>query len=100
MAGPGKGTGSPPPLFLDQTEAQMTKKSLGGDPSPHIPPTSPPPYLKVWIRHCIKLTLVNTTANIYVILIGATERSRFMVKKPDHVTVSDVNLNYTIHCST
>ena len=48
----------PPPLFLDQTEAQRAEKEFFWRPGPplsqglnfHPPP--PPPYLKVWIRHC------------------------------------------------
>ena len=49
VADPGEGP-SPPPIFLDQTEAQRAQKSLwrGGD---HLPPLSkvlddlpPPPY--------------------------------------------------------
>ena len=43
VADPGEGPGgaSPPsPLFLDQTEARRAEKDR-------------PPYLKVWIRHCI-----------------------------------------------
>ena len=49
------GTCSPPPLFLDQTEAQKAKKKFFGDHPP--PPLSKglddraPTYLKVWIQH-------------------------------------------------
>ena len=57
---PGKGPrGVRAPLFLDQTEAQKTKKIFLETP-PFLrvwmtpPPPSPSPYLKVWIRHCIK----------------------------------------------
>ena len=45
----------PPPLFLDQTEARRAEKIFSGD----HPPLSQglddraPPYLKVWIRHCM-----------------------------------------------
>ena len=57
MADPGKGPGgpAPPPLFLDQTEAQKAKKNFFGDHPP--PPLSKglddraPTYLKVWIQH-------------------------------------------------
>ena len=35
--------GAPPPLFLDQTEAQRAAKIFLGDPPP------PPPYLRVWM---------------------------------------------------
>ena len=44
-----------PHLFLDQAEARRAKKNLFGD----RPPLSQglddqaPPYLKVWIRHCM-----------------------------------------------
>ena len=43
----------PPPLFLDQTEAQRAKKLFFWRPA--FPPPQPPPsrrYLKVWIQHC------------------------------------------------
>ena len=42
-ADPGEGPG---PLFVDQTEAQRADRSLP-------PPSPPPPYLRVWIRHCL-----------------------------------------------
>ena len=55
------GAHPPPPLFLDQTEAQRAKKILLGDRAPPLPPppylrvwmTGPPAYLNVWIRHWI-----------------------------------------------
>ena len=40
MVDPGKGNGEPAPSFLDQTEAQMAKKSLGGDLLPTSAPLS------------------------------------------------------------
>ena len=43
MADPGEGA----PLFLDQTKAQMAEKIF-------LESAPPPPYLKVWIRHCSK----------------------------------------------
>ena len=45
----------PPPLFLDQTEAQRAEQIFFGDcpPLPGRPPPPPPPYLKVWIWHCL-----------------------------------------------
>ena len=44
--GPGGPAASPPPLFLDQTEARRAENFLEtAPPPPH------PPYLKVWIRH-------------------------------------------------
>ena len=46
VADPGEGPS--PPLFLDQTEGRRTQKIFLGD-RPSLPP---PPYLKVWIRHC------------------------------------------------
>ena len=44
---------APPPLFLDQTEAQRAEQIFFGDcpPPPGRPPS--PPYLKVWIRQCL-----------------------------------------------
>ena len=46
----------PPPLFLDQTEAQRAEKNFWGRPGPPLSQGlnyhPPPPYLKVWIRHC------------------------------------------------
>ena len=48
----GRGPGGPaplPPLFLDQSEAQVAEK-FWGETAPPPPPT---PYLKVWIRHRI-----------------------------------------------
>ena len=60
MADLGKGAGEPvPPLFLDQTEAQRAEKdflrslSLTQGLNDHLPP-----YLPVWIRHCM-IMLVN-----------------------------------------
>ena len=55
MADRGEGLGAPESLlFLDQTEAWRAEKNGGGNP-PHvrISMTGPPPYLKVWIWHCI-----------------------------------------------
>ena len=46
---------SPPPLFLDQTKApRAEKKAFKTAPSPLSQGLDdrPPPYLKVWIRHC------------------------------------------------
>ena len=48
----GRGPGGPsphppPPLFLDQTEAQRAEKKTFGDLSPS---SQGPRYLKVWIR--------------------------------------------------
>ena len=67
----GRTRGAGPPLFLDQNEAPRVKKFWGGD---HRPPLSkgmddsppPPPYLKVWIRHCdisyyVKIKLAKLT---------------------------------------
>ena len=36
----------PPPLFLDQTEVRRAEKMFLGPP--------PPPFLKVWVRHCVQ----------------------------------------------
>ena len=53
VADPGEPT--PPPPFLDQTEAQRAKKYIiEKSPPPHLriwmtAPSPPPPYLKVWI---------------------------------------------------
>ena len=49
--------GPGPPLFLDQTEARRAKKIFLEDPPP--PPSQSLddrvlPYLKVWIRHCMR----------------------------------------------
>ena len=38
------GPSPPPPLFLDETEAQRAKKIFEDQ--------APPPYLKAWILHC------------------------------------------------
>ena len=48
-----RGAGSP--LFLDQTEAQRAKKISLETPSPLSQGLDDraPPYLKVWIRHCM-----------------------------------------------
>ena len=40
IQGRGQGDLPPPPLFLDQTEAQGAEKNFFGDP---------PPYLRVWM---------------------------------------------------
>ena len=52
----GRARGTPPPLFLDQTETRMAERNWGGQPPPPyirvwmtVPP--PPPYLEVWIWH-------------------------------------------------
>ena len=48
-----------PIFFLDQTEAQRAKKIIfeTAPPPPHlsqgVDDQAAPPYLKVWIRHCI-----------------------------------------------
>ena len=60
---PGEGPGGPappPPLVLDQTEAQRAEKNFLETPFPAPPPPPPlskglddraPTYLKVWIQH-------------------------------------------------
>ena len=59
MADPGDGPGgpAPPPLFLDQTEAQRAEKIfLGHRPAPlsqGLDDPPPPLYLKVWFRRCL-----------------------------------------------
>ena len=51
---------APPPLFLDQTAARRAEKDFFCDRSPYLrgwltaPHPPPPPYLKVWIRRCIR----------------------------------------------
>ena len=50
-----RGPGVPPPLLLDQTEAQRGEKNFFGDRAPRylrVWINAPPPYLKVWIWHC------------------------------------------------
>ena len=53
--------GAPPPLFLDQTEAQRAAKMFLETFPPPLSkglddrPTSSPPNLKFWIRHCMVL---------------------------------------------
>ena len=42
IQGRGRGDPTPLPIFLEKTEARRAEKTW--------PP--PPPYLKVWIRHC------------------------------------------------
>ena len=61
--GPGSRGGMAPLLFLDKNEARRAEKMLGRPPTLPPPPsrrkkfwmTGPPPYLKVWIRHCFVL---------------------------------------------
>ena len=59
MADPGKGPkwpALPPPLFLDQNEAQRGNKIFFRDRTPpylRVWMTAPPSYLKVWIHHCL-----------------------------------------------
>ena len=50
VADPGKGPGGPArtPLFLGQSEARRAEKIRVW-----MTPPSPPPYPKVWIRHCL-----------------------------------------------
>ena len=54
--GGARGARPPPPLFLDQTEAQGVGKSFLEDPPSYLRvwmtalPPPPPLYLKVWIR--------------------------------------------------
>ena len=46
----------PPPLFLDQTEAQRPEKKIFGDRAPSLSQDldyQPPTFLKVWISHWI-----------------------------------------------
>ena len=85
MADPGEGPGGPcPPLFLDQTETRRAEKYFFGDRPPSLnfirllrvvittyrPALSQslddraPPYLKVWIGHCV----VNLTQGFIRIL--------------------------------
>ena len=57
VADPGE---PPPPLFLDQTEARRAEKIVSETAPPLFSkglndPPPPPPYLKVWIRHWIKI---------------------------------------------
>ena len=58
MADPGEGPGGPglpPPLFLDQTKAPRAEKKAFKTAAPPLSQgldDRPPPYLKVWIRHC------------------------------------------------
>ena len=57
VANLGEGPGGPAPLFLDQAEAQGPKKNfLRAGPllSRGLDDPPPPPYLKVWIRHCLR----------------------------------------------
>ena len=42
-----------PLLFLDQTEAEKTFLETGPPLSQGLDERVPPPYLKVWICHCI-----------------------------------------------
>ena len=59
MVDPGKGPRGPgPPLFLDQTEVQRAEKKNFFETEPPLPretESPPPPYLVVWIRHCLLL---------------------------------------------
>ena len=78
MADPGEGPGGGrPPLFFHQTEARRAEKTFLGETAP--PPftkglndrRSPPPYLKVWILHCLTCPkdLVYIYTNIFEIYI-------------------------------
>ena len=69
-ADPGEGPGGPPPLYLDQTKARRAEKNFFFLRPPPLPqgeglddtPPSPlplPPNLKVWIRHCISISIIN-----------------------------------------
>ena len=50
---------SAPSLLLEQTKAQRAEKIWGGDRAP--------PYLKVWIWHCVKLLrLIQWQDSIYL----------------------------------
>ena len=57
VADPGEGPGAP--LFLDQTETRRAEKNFGGTARGSPPPLSEgvddrtPPYLKIWIPHCM-----------------------------------------------
>ena len=52
IQGRGPGGGCPPPLFLDQIEAQRAEKIFGTLPPPYLRVwITIPPYLKVWIWH-------------------------------------------------
>ena len=50
VADPGEGPASPPPLFLDQTEAQKAEKKFLRPPPPPCPL-----YLRVWMSTALPL---------------------------------------------
>ena len=70
MADPGEGPGLP--LFLGQTEARLAEKVFFGD-RPRLSKgldDPPPPYLMVWIRHCIRCVTLQLCVNRSPILSG------------------------------
>ena len=56
-SGRSRGGARPPSLIFTKVRPEVPKKFLETDPPPPLPHlrvrmTGPPPYLKVWIRHC------------------------------------------------
>ena len=69
MEDPGEGLARPPPppLFLDQTEAQRAKKIFLETAQP------PPPNVKVWIWHCLLSIFLSVLYMITAIWVGCPE---------------------------
>ena len=94
MPGSGRSRGgawAPAPLFLDQNEARTAEKRFLRPPTPPSPTylrvwmIGPPPFLKVWIRHCRESR--KTTRNISVaIYYSSTFHSHIDFRKPNSGT--------------
>ena len=88
----GRGPGDPGlPLFLDQTETRRAEKNFFGDRPPLSKGlddlTPPPPYLKVWIRHCyLPPKLLQYVA--YAVTLRSHGRAEAGGHKEEHILLS------------
>ena len=89
---PGEGPEGAPPYFRPKWGQKGRKKNLETPKPPPTPPTylrvwmiGPPPFLKVWIRHCRESR--KTTCNISVIIYySSTVHSHIDFRKPNSGT--------------
>ena len=73
VADPGEGS-SPPPLFLDQTEAQRAKKFVW---ETSTPPPPRPPYLRVWM----------TSSHLILKSASGTDTTNVLIKMPSQKAI-------------
>ena len=81
VSDPGEGPKGPgPPLFLDQTEAWRAEKFFLRPTPPFLRAwMTPPPYLKVWICHCLAKGYLSTghSTITYIRYLSKLTWSRF-----------------------